>query len=110
MVVNQTFHNSQIGSVTGSGSINAETINAVSQSDDITRQILEKVMMLLITLPDEKRTQGEQIIQEVAAKPTHSGWKKLLSFMSGVKDATKAVAGTVGGVEDIIHEIADAAG
>lgn len=110
VTINQDFSGSHIGAVTASGGISANTIAAVAQADAPAKEILEKALGLIAGLDQSPRTEGERLIQEVASRPSKSGWEKLVSFLKGTKETVVALGGTVEGVDGMIDSISDLAG
>lgn len=110
--INQHFTNSQIGAVSGTGSISAETIAAVQNLDNAAeREVLLNSLTLVGQLASsESRQEGERLVNAVAQNPEKSRWQKLLEFLKGARDGTEAVGGIAGGIDGLIGNIQDLAG
>ncbi|WP_432770780.1 MAG: hypothetical protein HEQ22_08640 [Sphingopyxis sp.] len=104
---NQNFIGNQIGAVTGSGDINTDTLSAVAQTDEATRQILQKVLQILPRLSEEDQGVGMLLVKEIAENPGKSTWQKFLGFLSGAKKTIDATGGFAGSIDGLVGEITD---
>lgn len=107
----QHFPNAQIGAVSGSGDIRAQTISAIRgvQSEEV-RTLLERVLATVALLPQEhQRLEGTAIVAEVAKEPGKTTYQKLLGFLGGAKKGIDATSGLASGIDGLIGNISDLA-
>lgn len=109
--INQHFHNSQIGAVSASGSISAETIAAVQNvAEEQERELLLKCLTLIGQLRSpEAQREGERVVGMVAQAPEKSRWQQLLGYLKGIREGVDAASGVAGGVDGLIGNIQELA-
>jgi hypothetical protein len=109
--INQHFHNSQIGAVSASGSISAETIAAVQKIEDgDQRETLLKCLSLIgqISAPEVKQ-EGEKLVGALAEAPSQPRWQQLLGYLKGAREGMDAASGLAEGMDGLIGNVQDLA-
>jgi hypothetical protein len=107
MTINQNFHHAQIGAVSGSGSINAETLAAVQKVESAAdRELLSKCLTIVAQLSSiEQRAEAQRLIGAVAAEPSKGRWQQLLDLMKGAREGVDATQGIASGLDGLIGDI-----
>ncbi len=107
-ITNNNFSNSTIGAFANNGNIDADVIKVVQgMGSSDTRQVMEKVLALLVQLDSKKTTkQGEALVAEIAKKPDDKpAWRRLLEFIKGVRDGIDATSDLYVQAGEILGEI-----
>ncbi len=109
--INQNFHNSQIGAVSGSGGISADTIAAVNKLEDRPQRdlLLQCIAIIGQLSSPQSRQEGERLVGAVAQDPEKSRWRQLVDFLKGARDGAEAANGIAGGLDGLIGNIQDIA-
>lgn len=105
--ISQTFNNSQIGAVAGSGDISADAISAVSgMQSSAHKEILLEVLALVSQINDSGlKSQGQSAVADAAKHPKKPVWERLVSFLNALKIGASATAGSIEGVDKLIDSI-----
>jgi hypothetical protein len=109
--INQNFNNSQIGAVSASGNISAETLAAVNEvKNSSERELLLSSLTLISQLQSsDARREGERLVATVAGEPEKSKWQRLIGFLKGAREGAQDAKGLTDGIDGLIGNIQDIA-
>mgnify|MGYP000397697574 CR=1 FL=1 len=112
MIINQTFNNSTIGAVSGTGDVNIQTQDLISGiGDEMLKSIFEKILTFIQEQPEgDFKKQGSELLKEAAAAPSKPLLNRIVDWLRLAKDGITAGSALAATADGLVHQLNDYAG